>query len=128
MRVYLQSQKFEPKNSQALEYGVSPLHTRIRFFEFVLSVSYRFGINKWQVRGPAEKMATRKAEVQGKLWAELGLHVDKPKTNGSGSTNDGNTAQRAFLNTDIFASIVGFDRKVLKNFHIILITTYFMQL
>ena len=97
-----------PKNSQALEYGVSPLHTRIRFFEFVLSVSYRFGINKWQVRGPEEKekMAARKADIQGKLWADLGLHVDKPKSNGSGSTNDGNTARRTFLNTDTFVSIV----------------------
>jgi len=31
------------------------------------------------------------------------LHVDKPKANGSGSTNDGNTARKAFLNTDTFA-------------------------
>ena len=57
-------------------------------------------------------MGARKAEIQGKLGAEVGLHVDKPKSNGSGSTNDGNTARRAFLNTDTFASIVGFDRQV----------------
>ena len=67
-------------------------------------------------------MAARKAEIQGKLWAVLGLNVDKPKSNGSDSTNNGNTARRTFLNTDTFASIVGFDREVLKNFHIILIT------
>ena len=29
MKVDLQSQNFEPKNSQALEYGVSPLHASI---------------------------------------------------------------------------------------------------
>ena len=65
MSVDLQSQNFVPKNSLPLEYGVSPLHAWIRFFEFVLSVSYRFGTNKWQVRGPEdkEKMAARKAEI-----------------------------------------------------------------
>ena len=42
-------------------------------------------------------MAARKAEIQEKLWAELGLHVGNPKSNVSGSTNDGNTARRSFL-------------------------------
>jgi len=120
----LESDNFIPKSPQALEYGVSPLHAWIRFFEFVLKIGYRIGINKWQVRGPEdkEKMSARKVEIQGKLWAVLGLHVDKPKANGSGSTNDGNTARKAFLNTDTFASILGFDPEVLRDFYIILIT------
>jgi len=48
----VQSNKFTPKNSQVLEYGVSPLLAWIRFFQFVLKVSYRIGIDKWQVRDP----------------------------------------------------------------------------
>ena len=59
-------------------------------------------------------MSAQKAEIPWKFWAELGLHVDRPKSNGSGSTNDGNTARRTCLNTDTFASIVGFDREILK--------------
>jgi len=63
----------------------------------------------------------RKKEIQHKLWEELGLHVDKPKAYGSGSTNDGNTAMRAFLHTDKFANALGFDQEILKNLYSILI-------
>lgn len=51
----------------------------------------------------------------------MGLHVDKPKANGSGNTNDGNTARRAFSRTDLLASITGINIDFLKNLHIILI-------
>ena len=62
MKVNLQFQNVEPKTLKLWN---------------TESVSYRFGINKWQVRGSEEKakMAARKAEIQEKLWAELGFHV-----------------------------------------------------
>ena len=41
-------------------------------------------------------------------------------TNIFGSTNDGNTARRFFENADISASITGFDKNLIKRFHIIL--------
>jgi len=56
-------------------------------------------------------VAARKNEIQHKLWEELG----------SGSTNDGNTARRAFLHTDKFANALGFDQEILKNLYFILI-------
>lgn len=121
--VDLKSECFQSKPG-TLCYGVSPLHAWIRFLEFVLKISYRIGINKWQIRGAKDKsiMETRKYEIQRRLWAEMGLHIDKPKQNGSGNTNDGNTARRAFSNIELFASILNFDKDVLKHFHTILIT------
>jgi len=115
--------RLTPKDSHVLEYGVSPLHAWIRFFEFALKVSYKSGIDKWQIRGPQdkEKVAARKKEIQHNLWEELGLNVEKPKANGTGSNNDGNTARRAFLHTDKFANALGFDQEILKNLYSILI-------
>lgn len=54
------------------------------------------------------------------MWHEMGLHVDKPIPNG-GNSNDGNTAQKAFLNIELFASILEVDLELLRNLHNILI-------
>lgn len=44
----------------------------------------------------------------------MGLHVHKPKSNGSDSTNDGNTARRAFLNPELFVSITNVNIEFFK--------------
>lgn len=113
---------FEPK-TDALKYGLSPLHAWIRSFEFVLKLSYKLDLKKWQVRGAEEKriMAEKKQKIQKEFLLQMGLHVDKPKANGSGNTNDGNTARRAFSRTDLLASITGINNDFLKHLHIILI-------
>lgn len=49
------------------------------------------------------------------------LHVDKPKPNGFGSTNDRNTARRAFGNTKLFSDITNVEEELIKRFEIILI-------
>jgi len=36
--------------AHALQYGISPLHAWIRFFEFVLKISYRIELKKWHVK------------------------------------------------------------------------------
>ncbi|XP_049312286.1 uncharacterized protein LOC125778464 [Bactrocera dorsalis] len=119
----LKSPVFEPKPS-TLKYGVSPLHAWIRFLEFVLHLSYRIGIKKWQVRNPEDKntIKQRKQEIQKNFWEKMGLHIDKPKSNGCGSTNDGNTARRVFANLELFASITNVDIDLLRHFHIILVS------
>jgi len=73
--VDVQSDKFTPKNSHVLEYGVSPLHAWIRFFEFALKVSYRIGIDKWQVRGWSDKYlaSKRKTKILEK-WRFISQH------------------------------------------------------
>ena len=38
-----------------LAFELSPLHSRIRFYECILHVSYRLDIKMWQVRGIENK-------------------------------------------------------------------------
>ena len=37
------------------EFGLSPLHSWIRFFEYFVHLSYRIDVKKWQVRSAEEK-------------------------------------------------------------------------
>src|SRR5262249_22588312 len=98
-------------NPNSLQYGLSPLHALIRIFESCLHIAYRINIKKWQMRTADEKaeFAKRKKEVQVILWEKLALQVDKPKPGGSGTTNDGNTARRAFESPDSFANYLSLD-------------------
>jgi len=78
---------------------------------------------KWQARSESDKlcMVSKKKYVQKRMWQEMGLHVDKPKQNGSANTNDGNTARKAFSNTKLFASILDLNLELIDNLHTILI-------
>lgn len=106
-----------------LNYGISPLHAWIRFFEFVLKISYKLQLKKWQTRDKEERdmITCRKQELQQLFLTQMGLHVDKPKQNGSGNTNDGNTARRAFKSTRQLSSILGLNYDILHRFYIILV-------
>lgn len=107
----------------SLQYGLSPLHAWIRFFDFVLRLSYRLELKKWHVKGDDDKaqLESRKQMIQKKCWEEMSLNVDKPKPNGSGNSNDGNTARRAFSNSILLSSILGIEHELLHRFHTILI-------
>lgn len=102
---------------------MSPVHAWIRIFECCLHISYRLDLKTWRIRGPVnkEKFAERKRQVQQNLWKKLGLRVDKPKSGGSGTTNDGNTARRAFENVEMLSECLGLDSTLLSNFRSILI-------
>jgi len=52
----------------------------------------------------------------------MDLIVDVPKSSGSGTSNDGNTARRAFQNAEKFAEILNIDVELVLNLHIILAT------
>ncbi|XP_046808102.1 uncharacterized protein LOC124420131 [Lucilia cuprina] len=92
----LNSSVFQPKLN-TLKYGISPLHAWIRCLEFVLNLSYRLPVKKWQIRNAQDKslMQQRKRKIQEQFWNKMGLHVHKPKSNGSGTTNDGENASEA---------------------------------
>ena len=47
--------------------------------------------------------------------------MDKPKVGGFGSTNDGNSARRAFENVKKFSEITNVDEELIKKFKTILI-------
>lgn len=106
-----------------LQYGISPLHAWIRFFECILHIAYRIELRTWQVRGEAQKITfrQRKLEIQKRFWEQMGLNIDKPKANGSGTTNDGNTSRRAFNQTEKFAEVTDVDEQLIKRFKNILI-------
>lgn len=98
------------------EFGLSPLHTWIRFFEYFIHLSYRLNIRKWQVRTEEEKVefAVRKKYIQEQFREKLGLIVDKPRQGGSGTTNDGNTARKFFHNAELSAQITGLKQDLIE--------------
>lgn len=104
------------------DFGLSPLHSWIRFFECCLHISYRLDIKTWQARGEnKKKMEARKYEIIDKLRQELGIIVDQPKP-GYGSTNTGNTARIFFENYKKSAEVTGLDENIIYRFYIILQT------
>ncbi|KAL0810228.1 hypothetical protein ABMA28_000592 [Loxostege sticticalis] len=118
--VDLEPRLYDP---QTLDFGISPLHATIRFFECLLHISYKLPVKSWQVRGEENKkiVADRKRNIQKQFREKLGLLVDVPKQ-GFGNTNDGNTARRFFANPDIVHEITGIDRDLIIRFGIILKT------
>jgi hypothetical protein len=113
-----------PVNEEVLRFGLSSLHAWIRCFECLLHISYRLGINTWQVRGQQNKdiFEQRKRKVQADFRDKMGLLVDIPKSGGSGTTNDGNTARRFFAAASQSASITGLSEDLIKRFGVILRT------
>lgn len=108
-------------NTEALQFGLSTLHARIRFFEFLLHLSYKITVKKWQIRSKKEKeiVRQRKCATQDKFRNQLGLIVDVPKA-GYGNTNDGNTSRRFFADPETSAEITGVDLELIYRFKVIL--------
>ena len=103
-----------------LAFGLSPLHSRIRFYECILHISYRLDIKMWQVRGIENKakLEEKEKKVQEEFRGQLGLLVDMPEQQ-SGNTNDGNTARKFFRNAKI-SEITGVNVDLIHRFHVIL--------
>ena len=107
-----------------LRCGISILHAWIRFFETVLHIADKLPIKKYQARTLAEKRSVeeRKKEIQKQFRERMGLVVDQPRTGGSGTSNDGNSARRVFQNSNVASEILQIDRTLLEKLHVILIT------
>jgi hypothetical protein len=104
-----------------LEYGLSALHAYIRCFECILHISYRLFIKKWMIRAEdRERFEIEKRRIQREFWGRLGLLVDFPRDNGSDTSNDSNTARRAFQNHEIFAEITQVDKDLIWRLYNIL--------
>lgn len=106
---------------ESLQFGLSILHARIRFFEHILHLSYKLPLKKWQLRVQSDKdvVKQRKKELQERFRKEMGLIVDVPKAN-FGNSNDGNTSRRFFADHELSASITGIDVNLIFRFKIIL--------
>ena len=100
------------------EFGISPLHARIRCMDFVLKLAY--GLNQEnEATDKKEAEKRRKLEIQKEFREQLGLIIDTPKQ-GFGNTNDGNTSRRFFENPGVTSAITRVDEELLKKLQVIL--------
>lgn len=120
----LSAVRLRKENEEAFQFGLSLLHAYIRFFEYLLHLSYRLEIRKWQVRSEEHKQIVlkRKTYIQARFKTEMGLIVDKPRSGGCGNSNDGNTARRFFQDWEHSAQITGINAEVIYRCKIILET------
>lgn len=108
-----------PNNDQ-YRFGLSTLHLWIRIFECLLHISYRLPFKKWQAKGENKEIfENTKKRIQNEFKSKLGLIIDKPKQ-GYGSSNDGNTARRFFINFKISSEITGINVILIEKFYTIL--------
>lgn len=114
--------KFAP-NPSSLNYGISPLHCWIRFFDLILHIAYRMSIKKWQMRTEHDKNALkfRKLEIQEDFIKNFNLRVDMPAAGGSGNSNTGNVARKAFSNPQLLSQTTGVDVNLIQRLFFILI-------
>ena len=104
-----------------LNYGLSSLHCWIRCFECLIHISYRLELEVCQVRAADKpRYQRRKRQVQAQLRETMGLRVDEPRASGSGNSNDGNTARRAFRDAADFAACTGIDERLIRDLHTVL--------
>lgn len=103
------------------KYGVSSLHAWIRFMECILHIAYRLTFCKWAAKTEKEKEQIKEAKerIQQEFRRRTGLFVDYPRQ-GSGSSNDGNTARRFFRDPQLASEITGIDQRLIERFGIIL--------
>ena len=106
----------------SLQYGISPLHSYIRFYECILHISYRLDFKKWRVSKTNEKklFEERKRQLRIELREKLGLIVDVPCSGGSGTSNDGNSARVFFEEFETSSSITGINMDLIRRFGVIL--------
>lgn len=104
------------------KYGMSSLHSWIRFMECILHISYRLEFKTWIAKNENKiLMEAKKREVQEHFKRQTGLLIDIVKQ-GHGTTNDGNTARRFFADSATSASITGVDENLIRRFSVILET------
>ncbi|KAF0307092.1 hypothetical protein FJT64_021505 [Amphibalanus amphitrite] len=76
-----------------------------------------------------EHRQPRRKEVQEAFRSRMGLRVDEPRAGGSGNSNDGNTARRAFRSPADFAACTGVDEQLISRMGTILqAVSYFHRL
>ena len=118
--------KIHPKNVKPVEMeklnnGMAILHCWIRAFEFILHLSYRLEFKSWRVSRDKDKISYRekKKNIQDLYHSTKGLLIDRPKQDGSGNTNDGNTARRFFDDIAFASEVTGVDFNLIKKLSIL---------
>ncbi|CAH0386905.1 unnamed protein product [Bemisia tabaci] len=118
------AEPYEKGHKENGEFGISPLHARIRSMEFLLQLAFEKPIGfkikrkkesstEWRARPKAERdriiaeHKTREAERVAKVKIEKERRISEFKKKagfprqGFGNTNDGNSSRRFFENVDV---------------------------
>ncbi|KAF2902690.1 hypothetical protein ILUMI_03496 [Ignelater luminosus] len=76
-------------------------------------------VNKrWQVRKEDKQIvADRKKKIREEFKTKLGLLVDQPRTEGSGTSNDGYTARKLFNISKLASDITGMSKRLAADPH-----------
>lgn len=86
----------------------------------LLYIAYRLDIKTWSVKGDNKiAMETKKKQIQSKFRQQMGLIIDRVKQ-GSGTSNDGNTARRFFGFPEKTAAITALDEQLVRRIGVIL--------
>uniref|UniRef100_A0A2A4ITJ8 Uncharacterized protein n=1 Tax=Heliothis virescens TaxID=7102 RepID=A0A2A4ITJ8_HELVI len=109
-----------PVNEEALKFGMSPLHARIKLMECLLHIAYNMEFKRGRVDSHTRPIKeARKQSIKRELKDKIGIQVDTVKQ-GSGTTNSGNTSRRFFANPNLVSEITGLDKDLVKRFAVIL--------
>ena len=108
------------RGGQVLCYDISPLHAWIRFFEFILHISYRIEIKTLKVVLNDQYLLKRKF-IHDRIFEKFGLRVDEPRAGESGTCNTGNICRRAFSDPLLLSKILEIDKEINTRLHYILI-------
>jgi ABC-type multidrug transport system fused ATPase/permease subunit len=84
---------------------LSILHFGLRSFELLMNIGFIQDFRQWQVRKGSLNEAQysfRKKKIQA-AYKLKGLNIFEPRSDGSGTSNDGNTARRCFDDHEFFA-------------------------
>ena len=113
-----------PLTPTGLKYCLSTLHAWIRSMECLLKVGYKTEVKKWALRSDVdkEKVKAKKNLIQSRFRNEVGLVIDIPRSGGSGSSNNSNTARRFFRNAEQTAPIINVDVHLIKRIYVVLCT------
>jgi hypothetical protein len=100
---------------------LSILHFGLRSFELLMNIGFRQDFKQWQVRKGSlneAQFSFRKKRIQA-AYKLKGLNIFEPRSDGSGTSNDGNTARRCFEDHTFFADQCGIPVDLVFNVKII---------
>lgn len=114
------SRQFEADPELLSELSASILHFLLRVFELLCKIGFRQDFKVWMVRKNNKRhkrlFERRKKQIIAAFKAK-GLNIFQPRDGGRGTSNDGNTAKRAFEDPQFFADQVGVSVQLIEGLH-----------
>lgn len=112
--------RLKPLNDDALKFGISPLHARIKCMEYILHVSYNKDFEQWRTtKDTRDLKENEKKRIQKEFLERVGIRLDFVKQ-GYGSSNTGNTARRFFKDPALTSEITKIDKILIQRIATIL--------